>query len=761
MKIGEKGKQIALIIVIIAVIVAGIILLKKTGKGSNKKKEISKDSENTIDTEDGELYYKEESRGEEVFQDINYIKILKFKDKPVRLSKNSENDKMSLMDMETGDLIYEFPNEEMYKADGIWIDEENIFWTIKYYEDLKKVLVKSFDETGREVNQDIEPENFEGTFFEDSGLHIDNFKCDEKYLYILSYYKDKNDKKIYNSLQVYDRNGKLYNTYNYDTVSIYDFDIDGKGSVYIQTEKSTHGAPSIKKINMEDGHLENVMPSEGEFIKYIEEKNQVYIFNPSEGIIQEYDINNRKKLGVVFTFGEDSTVHAKSPEGTTIDFFVGKNDDFYIDIAPYDEDDPYQFFAYREKEKKNNADRVVTLTVTAPYREDFLDYAIKAYEIKYPEEKIEYNYVYDDRIEYLENNEQYGKELAMKVLSGEVGDIVMTGEAGLIYRDLFKTDAFEDLTPFLEKDQRYKDLNKSVLDGIKINDEIRGLPISFIGYYYQINDQLAEKLGLNLDYNNLKWSEVLKLTRMIEEKEPDAHLFTLTSVVEKKEDMLFPILIANMPDLIDDEKKEANLNQEWFIELIKEFKDCLKSPNFAKEIDELGDDCLQSSLFCRLGNDSGSGSDLYLFEKYNEKNKSSIIPIFKGEKNSNRVAYTNNMYSINGGFERKESAWKFLSFLLEENVQAYTWIPGSPTNTAGEDKYIKVEEKEMINQNKEISRRFYKERREAYEKIDYLYDMDYFKRDIADPIMEYLNDKITIEEAIKKAQENVDLRLNE
>lgn len=58
------------------------------------------------------------------------------------------------------------------------------------------------------------------------------------------------------------------------------------------------------------------------------------------------------------------------------------------------------------------------------------------------------------------------------------------------------------------------------MNGIKINDRIRGLPISFIGYYYQVDDQLAEKLGLNLDYDNLKWSEVLKLTKIIEEKNP-------------------------------------------------------------------------------------------------------------------------------------------------------------------------------------------------------------------------------------------------
>lgn len=762
MKISEKGKQTVLIFSIIAVIISGVVLLNKIGKGNNGNEEVSKDfgniTEITIDTEEGELYYKEESRGEEVFQDTKYIKFLKFKDIPTRLSKNFEKDKMFLMNMETGDLIYEFPNEEMYKADGMWIDEEDIFWTIKYYEDLKKVLIKSFDEAGNEINQAIEPENFEGVIFEDSGLNIKSFKCDEKYLYILSYYRDKENKKIYSTLQIYDKDGKIYNTYNYDTVCIYDFDIDGRGNVYVQTERSSHGFPSIKKRNMEDGHLGDIMPSEGEFIRYIEEKNQAYVLEPEEGVIQEYDINNRKRLGAVFTFGEDSTVLGKSPEGTVIDFFIGKNNDFYIAFAPYEEDEPFKFFAYREKGKKGNTDRAVTLTITAPYRQDFLDYAIKLYEIKYPEERIEYSYIYNNRDEYLNNNEQYGKQLTMKIISGEIGDIIMTGGSGLVYRDLFKTDAFQDLTPLLETDQKYKDLNKSVLNGIKINNEVRGLPISFLGYYYQVNHQLAEALDLSLNYDNLKWSEVLKLVKLIEEKEPDAHLFT---TVEKREGMLITILIANMPDLIDDKKKEANLSQEWFIELIKEFKECLNSSNFVKVVDKLGDDCLQGSLFSSLSNNMGPGGDLYHFEKYNGKNRSSIIPIFTGEKNSNRVAYTNNMYSINGRSERKESAWKFLSFLLEENIQAYMWMPGSPTNIVGEDKYIKVNEKEMINQNKEISIRFYKERREAYKNIDYLYDMDYFKKDIADPIIEYLDDIITIEEAIKKAQENVDLRLNE
>lgn len=770
MRISEKKKQILIIISIIVVILSGIFVLNKTGKEGLEEKVASGNLESTVEvatnTEDEELYYKEEFRGEEVFKDINYIKFLKFKDKAVRLSMNPENKKMSLMDMETGNLIYEFPNEEMYKADGIWIDDDNIFWTIKYYEDSDKVMIKSFDQTGKEVNQAIEPEDFQGDLFENKSLDIVDFKSDDKYLYVVSGYIDKEDGNIYNSLQIYNKDGKLQGTYNQDTVTIYNFDIDGKGIIYIQTEQFPNRSANISVIDTENGDLKYIMPSNGKFIRYSKEKDQVYILNVVEGVIKECDINNKEELDVVFTFGKDSTYFTLSPEGTIADFFIGENGEFYISFLTYDEDNSYKFFTYREKEKKSNDIRTVALTVTAPYRQEFLDYAIKAYEIKYPEEKIEYDYIYNNREEYLDNSEQYGKQLTMKILSGEIGDVIMTGGAGLVYRELFKTDAFEDLTPYLEKDDKYKDLNKSVLNGIKIDNAIRGLPVSFIGYYYQVNEQLADKLDLNLDYDNLKWSEVLKITKIIAEKEPDAHLFTTTG---DEEGILVEILIANMPDLIDLENKKSDLNQEWFIELVKEFKECLAMPNFVKKVDTtvdtnvkaLEEDCLQGSLFFRLGSNRGPGAELYLFEKYNEKNRSSIVPIFAGEKNSNRVAYTINMYSMNARSERKENAWKFLSFLLEENIQAYTWLPGTRTNIAGEDKYIKIEEKMMINMNKEISRRFYKERRKVFEKIDYLYDMDYFKQDIFFPIMEYINDEITIEEAIKKAQENVDLRLNE
>jgi len=47
-----------------------------------------------------------------------------------------------------------------------------------------------------------------------------------------------------------------------------------------------------------------------------------------------------------------------------------------------------------------------------------------------------------------------------------------------------------------------------------------------------------------------------------------------------------------------------------------------------------------------------------------------------------------------------------------------------------------------------------------FDRIDYV-DMYYNKQDIYDPLMSYINDEMSLEDALKKAEENVWIRLNE
>lgn len=185
---------------------------------------------------------------------------------------------------------------------------------------------------------------------------------------------------------------------------------------------------------------------------------------------------------------------------------------------------------------------------------------------------------------------------------------------------------------------------------MKIDNAVKALPLDFVYYQYEVNEDLADKLGLNLNYSNLSWSEVLKLVKVIEKKTPEAHLFTESlGKYTVWEAFSESILVANMPDLINLQNKKVNLNQDWFKNLIKEFKECAKSKNFVKSDFEYNQfDELQGSLFTRKSNAYARYGDMMAyFCKYNKEHKSKLIPIFTGEKSNNRIGYSDNMYSIN------------------------------------------------------------------------------------------------------------------
>ena len=153
---------------------------------------------------------------------------------------------------------------------------------------------------------------------------------------------------------------------------------------------------------------------------------------------------------------------------------------------------------------------------------------------------------------------------------------------------------------------------------------------------------------------------------------------------------------------------------------------------------------------------------LIYFNEYNKGNKSRMIPSFTGEKNNNRIGYSIHMYSINDRSKRKESAWKFLSFLLEEDIQFILTRDrtGLPINEKSVDRMIN-EAVYMLSLSGSDIDRYNNAMVESSHKIDYLYNMGYLKQDISEPIGLYMDGQITLDEALKKAEENVIIRLNE
>lgn len=786
----EKKKQIVLIVAIVSVIVIGVLFFLKTWNIEDKNEEMISQSTQEMEKveeteevektyEDDRLYYIEEPRGEEVFEDIRRIWIHIFKGKPVRISKNPDTQKMSLMDMNTGDYIYEFVNVEMFDYDGLWIDENNIFWTIKYDWDLKQTIVKSFDESGKEENLPVILEDFMGAAgfeeIEDRDLYLDirHMNTDDNNLYFTGHALKLKDESFF---QAYSKDGKLLKTFISANKGI---ELDKKGNLFLATEGQTYysGVPSgnpdvygyyFLKFNGENFEeiYHKATPEVIGNISYNEFNDKIYTLHPFETQkIFSYAGEDGQELEEIFAFGEDSSYMSVNSKNWVCDFHVGDNEEIYIALqSSFDEalGYSYEFFAYPGKAKINKIERKLSLTITAPFKQDFLVNAIKEYELKYPEERIEYNYIYNNGESFLSHKKQYAEQLAMDILTGEIGDVVAMGSVGLFYEDVFKTDVFEDLIPYLEKDPNYSELNKNALDAIRIDNSIKGIPASFSYYSYEMNKELIDVLELDEDYDNLKWSDILKWRKLLSERVPDAHLF-VGKDIEKI--LLNEILMSNMNDLIDFDKNKSKINQKWFVNLISEFKECLKTRNFALESPGIHlDHSMYDSLFRITSNYGKSYRDQmkYFAESNVNGTKKTYIPLFKGEKNSNRRGHSDNIYSINARSERKESSWKFLSFLMEQDSQQDNELMGTPLNIVAEKKLGSHYKYIFENQYPvELSEEFEKMSINNSKKIDFFDDVNYFKKDIGDPITQYLNDEITLKVAIKQAQENVNLRLNE
>lgn len=744
----NKNRIIILSILLIVIIITGCLFLMSNNHpdGKNDFEVTNKDPEEEKDIESDSFYYVEDFIGEEEWRD-GFYRLLKYDGKIVKFTGEK---KLYLTELKTNEDIYEFPGEDIRANE--WGIYKNDFWNIRYDEEGKTVIASSFDKDGNE-NERIVLKDFQGTIYE-SVAYVKEMKITKDYIYILTFDNEP-------LFQIFDKKGELKNSYR----GIVSFDTDDTGRCIYSNQRG------FTMIDSETGDktFENssyiARP-----IRFSEDGNFIYGFGAEPGsprTINMFDANDGLFLKSIFDFRKYSTYLLD--DYSVIDFMIGKDEEVYCSLRPIDKKGignyPKHFYYLYRKQEGQIPKRETVLTITTPYRYDFMEEAIKFYEMKYPAEHVEYNYTYNTYEKFQENVEEYGAKLTLDIISGDVGDIVQIGGSGVDYENLLRTDAFMDLTDLIVKDKNYSDLNKNVLNGIKINNAIQALPISYTFYQYELNEELEKELGIDIDFNSLSWSELLELVKIIENKIPDRHLFTYP--MEKRtawEVFGYNLIIVNMPDLINLETKEMDLQQQWFKDLLIKFKEYSSGNNFVfNEEQPSYIDRLKGSLLTYVPiRDRFYGDLIANFDEYNEKNESRIIPSFTGEKNNNRIGYTMRMYSINNRSERKENAWKFLSLLLEENIQFITSEErvGIPINQKGVNKMIEHAVWMHALSGSNIDK-YNRSTIENSEKIDYLYDMGDMRYDLINAIKLYMDGEITLDEALKKAEEKIIIRLNE
>ncbi|MDO4799908.1 MAG: ABC transporter substrate-binding protein [Bacillota bacterium] len=420
-----------------------------------------------------------------------------------------------------------------------------------------------------------------------------------------------------------------------------------------------------------------------------------------------------------------------------------------------------QWYAYDEVQgERPPRNQVITLTM--PYLIKYMENAVSYYEMAHKDVDIVLDYIYNSREEFLGSTRDYAEKLSLRIANGEVGDIVMIGGSGIELSSALASDAFLDLSDRLIGSPEYPNLIVPLFDGMRINGALRGIPLSYYGglAWVGFDAELGRELGIE-ERSTLQWSEVLNLVPVIQERFPNRILFGSKLVAEDPWGRLgSSILYANVDSLIDFERKQIDLAQPWFTELLRQFKryaSSLVMTNFDEH--SINADGLGNALFSSAVSLTGDlREDVSRYTKAALQRECKLISPFLGETDPNLTLMSRAVFAISANSSDKETAWEFLEFLLSPRVQYAVAADQYPVNRIA---YEMVKDEAMA-EKRDDAEYFMQEVIWLAERVTRSYDYGMpIRIELFKQIGRYMNDEITLEEALQEAENKIRILLNE
>ena len=662
-----------------------------------------------------------------------------------------------MLDIVTQDVICDVPQEWLstYGEDNyaFAFDEDDRLY-LAAYDPEQGMLIISKDDAGQDVLLPL-PEwvgGPAGTEIDLDNLTIEKLMVDSDYIYLLS--RAVHFVGYEYTLQIFTRDGALHE--QYDAVS--DFDLDGSGAIYIAFWD--YGL-SVMYYEISSGDSINSAWGEG-FGGYrqiaIDQQNKV-IYAATTRMVQRLDIDSGLFLETVFNTSDVMLDTGRIQRQMYV------LPDATIFLTAEERNGSYSLYRYTyEEDTRHNMP--YTLTITAPYWDAFLSNAIRLYESKNPDQHILYDYTYNSLLEYRTNyrTDKFFDQLNLDILAGTIGDIIVTGfdnrEGNYDPYPYFHSDLFIDLTDLIQNDLSYEVLDKAVFDCLPIGGAIRGLPASTGYYYAEINLDLCEQLGIEMDWQNAKWSDILSLVDELE----DTDYFLLYDSGDVG--FINRLMLSNMPDLINRETGVVDIQQDWFMELLRKWKAAEQSPNF-KVLRSESDVDVSQALISLLGDtrQTYEGENALDYAYYDLEGidgmRVQIVPMFCGELNPNRLVCLTDMYSISAHSENQDTAWDFLSFMLSDEVQYLQPLMNRPVNVKIRNLILEESISDFYEEDLPIGRQYISEMQNVYSLVNNVYGME----ELLDPMGRlargYVYGAETLDEALATCERELRMIMNE
>ncbi len=412
------------------------------------------------------------------------------------------------------------------------------------------------------------------------------------------------------------------------------------------------------------------------------------------------------------------------------------------------------------KEKPTTKDGKTIVTLSTTYANPYFEAVEKKFEQKYPEIDLQIQAFDSSESGAAEADiEKYLKTTNAAILSGKGADIIELSM--LPVNNYVEKNLIANMYDTLEADQTVNknDLNMNILDGMKQNGGLYAIPSSyFVGAFISDGDILDKKI--KVDENDWTWDQFVDVSnQFMQQGGREGGRYALANY--KPEEFLKLVVKNNSADYIDQAKLKAKFDSPAFINQLHQVKkmydDNILSASKAKPSNQL---FAYTYLYSPL--------DFYdLGFRFYKNGKLLPTPHSPGDAGGTTFIVPNQL-GIQANSPVKDEAWKFIAYMMSEEVQSLEGREGFSLSKSVNDKLLTDMEKfvkssEYTGENaSSITDRHFKQVRQLVASVNrFASSDDKLLSIVVEEAKSYFSGQKSAEEVAKLIQNRTTTYLNE
>jgi ABC-type glycerol-3-phosphate transport system substrate-binding protein len=564
--------------------------------------------------------------------------------------------------------------------------------------------------------------------------------------------------KFNGSVEVYDNNlqlKKIIDSFQYN-----DLEVDEKDNLLV-LHKSTQ-SKILEKIDTSDyktiWRREYKSTDAPEAIYY--NKSSQTLYGVNSNWIVKYDLEG-KMIRRLLNTAELSTIELIT------DFLVDDNEEIYLIAQNQQKYNIIKYTKIDTEEKVNNTTGEDKTEIVIELNKDWLKLFMDA-EKKFEKKYSDINVIVKTNPDL--NSRQYREKLNTELMAGKGPDILYLNSYDYLraYMDKGMLVNLDEMIK-IDKDFNINDYNKRIIDMARYKDKLYVVPMNFYRFYiFVLNEKLLDEKGVKLD-DNMTWRNLYNLSEKLSKNSKDK-IYVLPRI---QDEVLFENIIWQDIDYyIDWNNKKSRFNSKEFIstlELLKSIKEnSIMHPELSWDyiINEYDDTDIDLSNIAIYLGQTNAYHYINSFGSYFNKNFKAVSAP-KGEYTGSRQ-FQSNFLAINSNSKHKNEAWKFIKFILSEEVQITDEGHFHINNNANKKQIAEVYEfqennKETMEKNKlyYVKDEDIKELNRIIGNLNKLMIGDAFYDVVFEEVMSYLKGEKTAEETARILQNKAEIYLLE